>query len=109
MKRGKFMNNQISNPMIDVAQGIALNDKDYMSIMLSMEKCMVKNYAVSLTEASNEFLHDNYLNMFDEVDDLQRRIYNAMFARGWYSLDVALSSLVNEKYLMLEKEQNSLN
>ena len=47
--------------------------------------------------------------MFDEVDDLQRRIYNAMFARGWYSLDVALSSLVNEKYLMLEKEQNSLN
>ena len=103
------MNNKISNPMVEVPSGIFLNDKDYMNIMLSMEKCMVKNYAVSLTESSNEFLHDNYLNMFDEVDDLQRRIFNAMFARGWYSLDVASSSLVSEKLEMLEKEQNSLN
>ena len=103
------MNNKISNPMVEVPSGIFLNDKDYMNIMLSMEKCMVNNYAVSITEASNEFLHDNYLNMFDEVDDLQRRIFNAMFARGWYSLDVASSSLVSEKLEMLEKEQNSLN
>ena len=91
------MNNKISNPMVEVPSGIFLNDKDYMNIMLSMEKSMVKNYAVSLTEASNEFLHDNYLNMFDEVDDLQRRIFNAMFARGWYSLGVASSSLVIRK------------
>lgn len=103
------MSKKISNSMVDVAYGIEFCDKDYMNIMLSMEKCMVKNYAVCLTEASNEFLHDNYLNMFDEVDDLQRRIFNAMFARGWYSLDVASSSLVSEKLGVLEMKQNSLN
>ena len=109
MRMGGFMNNKISNPMVEVPSGINLNDRDYMDIMLSMEKSMVKNYAVCLTEASNEFLHDNYLNMFDEVDDLQRRIFNAMFARGWYSLDVASSSLVSEKLDMLENKLNSLN
>mgnify|MGYP001105803198 CR=1 FL=1 len=98
------MNNKISNPMVEVPSGINLNDRDYMNIMLSMEKSMVKNYAVCLTEASNEFLHDNYLNMFDEVDDLQRRVFNAMFARGFYSLDVASSSLVSEKLDMLENK-----
>ena len=109
MKRGECMNNKICNEEVFVPSSIALNDKDYLNIMLSIEKSMVKNYAVSLTEASNEFLHDNYLNIFDEVDDLQRRIFNAIFVRGWYSLSLAESSSISEQLNKLEQEQSSLN
>ncbi len=112
MRKEDFMNNndnKIGNPLVEVPSGISMNDKDYMNSLLSIEKCMLKNYAVALTEASNEFLHDNYLNMFDEIDDLQRRIFNAMFRRGWYVLEKADDSCVSEKLDMLEKEQRDLN
>ena len=52
------MNNSISNPKIEVPSGMNLNDKDYISNLLSDLKCMEKNFAVVLTEASNEELYN---------------------------------------------------
>ena len=42
-------NNQISNPKVEVPTGMALNDKDYISSLLSTLKQLVKDYAVILT------------------------------------------------------------
>ena len=60
------MNNQISNPKTEVPKGTKINDKDYMNSLLGTLKEMVKNYAVALTEASNETLYNEFKNMFDE-------------------------------------------
>ena len=56
-------NNQISNPKVEVPTGKTLNDKDYLNCLLSSLKEMTKNYAIALTEASNEALYNEYLNM----------------------------------------------
>ena len=54
------MNNKITNPKTEVPKGMALNDKDYLNMTLSLLKDMEKNYAISLTEASNENLFAKY-------------------------------------------------
>ena len=53
------MNNQkIGNPKVEVPTGIALNDKDYITSLLTCLKDMEKNYVIAMSEASNESLYD---------------------------------------------------
>lgn len=102
-------NNQISNPKVSVPNGTNLNDKDYMNCLLSSLKEMVKNYAIALTEASNENLYNEYKTMFDNYSILQREVYEAMFRRGWYSLEKAEGQKISNKYQMLNQELMDLS
>ncbi|MCM1370852.1 MAG: spore coat protein [Clostridium sp.] len=102
-------NNQISNPKIQVPTGTKMNDKDYMNCLLSTLKEMVKNYAIALTEASNEALYNEYKKMFDNYATLQREVFETMFRKGWYSLEKSPMDKINTKYQMLNKEFNDLN
>lgn len=102
-------NNQIKNPKVEVSSGVALNDKDYMNSLLSCLKEMVKNYAVSLTEASNEVLYEEYKTMFDHYSALQREVYELMFRKGWYVLEKAEQQKIDSKYQLLNQEFTDLN
>ena len=101
-------NNTISNPKTEVPTGKALNDKDYANCLLSSLKEMVKNYSVTLTEASNENLYNNYKEMFDGYTKLQREVYELMFRNGWYSLEKAEAQKINSKAQMLSQEITDL-
>lgn len=103
------MNNQIKNPKVEVPTGTNLNDKDYMNSLLSCLKEMVKNYAVVLTEASNENLYQEYKTMFDQYASLQRETYELMFRKGWYTIEQAESQKINSKYQCLNQEFTDLN
>lgn len=103
------MNNKISNEKVPVEGGIELNDKDYINSVLSTLKELVKNYAVSLTEASNEILYSKYKTMFDEYSSLQREAYEIMFRFGWYELEKSDNNKINEKYTMLNQEFTKLS
>lgn len=98
------MNNKISNQKTEVPNTPEMNDKDYITTMLSIEKAMVKDFAVALTEASNTDLYNDYYDMFDEISNMQRQIYNLMFKKGWYSLEKAEESKITQKLNMLEQE-----
>lgn len=100
---------KIENTEVLVPSGKALNDKDYMNSLLSGLKELVKNYAVVLTEASNEILYKKYKEMFDVYADMQRCVFEAMFRRGWYKLEEAPKDKIIEKKNALNKEINSLN
>jgi len=104
------MNNQtISNPKKETPTGIKMNDKDYMNCLLTTLKEMTKNYAQSLTEASNEHLYKSYLSTFNEITKLQRETYELMFQNGWYNIEKAKNNKITEKYNILSKEYNDLN
>lgn len=103
------MNNQIKNEKVNVPTGKTLNDKDYMNSLLSSLKEIVKNYATALTEASNEFLYNEYKNMFDIYSKLQRDVYELMFRKGWYVLEVAEQNKINSKFQTLSQEFTDLN
>lgn len=102
-------NNEIKNPKTEVPSGIKFNDKDYMNSLLSTLKEMVKNYAVVLTEVSNETLYQEYKIMFDNYSNLQREVYELMFRKGWYTLEKAETNKMNQKYQTLIQEYNTLN
>jgi len=103
------MNNQINNPKQEVPSGIKLNDKDYANILLSNLKELVKNYSVSLTEASNEILYQKYKEIFDEYTNLQREVYELMFRKGWYSIEKAEQQKIANKHQMLNQEFMNLS
>ncbi len=102
-------NNQIKNPKVEVPSGLTLNDKDHINSLLGTLKEMVKNYAVALTEASNEYLYEEYKKMFDEYSSLQRRVFEIMFKKGWYVLEKSETKKINDKYQTLSKEFTDLN
>ena len=102
-------NNKISNQKTEVPSTPEMNDKDYITSMLEIEKAMVKNYAVALTEASNEDLYNDYYDLFDEASNAQRDIYNLMFQKGWYSIETAEDTKITQKLNMLEQELPQLD
>ncbi len=103
------MDNKIMNPKVEVAAGIELNDKDYITDLLSCLKSMTKDFTVALTEASNEFIYNKYFSMFQDIINLQRETYEIMFRHGWYCLEKAENSKIEQKTNMLTQEFQSLN
>lgn len=102
-------NNKICNQKKEVSTGIKLNDKDYVTKLLSCLKEMSKNYVVAMTEASNENLYGKYKNAFDDIINLQREVYELMFRYGWYQLEKAEGQKISEKQQMLSQEINDLS
>lgn len=103
------MNNKICNPKTEVPSGTSLNDKDYLNSSLSLLKEMEKNYVVALTEASNESLFGKYDEVFKEIKNMQREVFELAFRKGWYALEKADSKKICEKHDMLNKEFEDLS
>jgi len=103
------MNNKICNPKTEVPTGTTLNDKDYLNSVLSFLKEMEKNYAITLTEASNEHLYGKYENMFNDIKNLQREVFELAFKKGWYVLEKAEDTKISEKYNTLNQEFTNLS
>ena len=102
-------NNKICNTKTEVPTGIKENDKDYLNLLLTLLKDMEKNYAIVLTEASNESLFGKYENIFNNIKNLQREVYELSFRKGWYTIEKAEDTKVNEKYNTLNQEYMDLS
>lgn len=94
-------NNQISNPKKEQPAGMSLNEKDYITSLLSRLKEMEKNYTIAMTEASNESLYQRYLEIFSSIATLQRETYEVMFRNGWYVLEKKEANKINQKLQQL--------
>ena len=103
------MNNQISNPKVEVPTGIACNDKDYLNSLLSCLKEMSKNYVMAMIEASNESLFEKHKQVFLTLISLQREVYELMFRKGWYSLEKSDTQKINQKLQTLSNEYQDLH
>lgn len=102
------MNNKITNPEVEVSKSSNLNDKDYLNILLTSLKELSKNYTISMTEASNEYLFAKYNKTFEKIINLQRETFELMFKKGWYPLEKAENNKITEKYTTLNKEYQDL-
>lgn len=102
------MNNKITNLEVEVPKSSNLNDKDYLNILLTSLKELSKNYTISMTEASNEYLFAKYNKTFEKIINLQRETFELMFKKGWYPLEKAENNKITEKYTTLNKEYQDL-
>ena len=98
------MNNEIKNEKVQVPNGIEMNDKDYLNSLLSCLKEMTKNFATAMTEASNDHLYEKYEEMFEDLSEMQREVYEVMFQNGWYVLEKADTNKITKKYNLINQE-----
>ena len=101
--------NKIGNKVVEVSKGIELNEKDYCMCLLATIKEMEKNYVISMTEASNEWLYEKYKSMFLELSDVQRKIYIQMFRNGWYQLEPVSATKLSDKFNTLDDDYRGLS
>lgn len=102
------MSSQIKNPKTEVSKGMSLNEKDYLTSLLTSLKNMEKNYCIAMTEASCEELYQKYLEIFLNISATQREVYELMFLNGWYVLEKAESNKIQDKYQTLNQDLNDL-
>ena len=102
-------NNQICNPKTEVPKGTSINDKDYITCLLTILKDMVKNYTIAMTEASNESLYKSYNSTFKELMKLQRETFELMFKKGWYTIEKVEQQKLDTKYQTLNQEFQDLS
>lgn len=103
------MNNMVKNTEVKVMAGKSINEKDILNLMLTLVKEMSKNYAIALTELSNETLFKKQKKIFDNILSLQREIYELCFKNGWYVIEKSLKTACDNKFSTLNKEYNDLN
>lgn len=99
---------QVYNTKEKVPSGIEMNDMDYLNVVLTIEKNMSNNYSIALNEASNDYLFEDYFNLFEDTKDMSRDIYNLMFEKGWYQLEKAEDKKINEKISSFTKQLSDL-
>ena len=102
------MNNKVQNPKTEVPQTKDLNDCNYLDELLSCEKNMAGNLQIALNEASNQNLYHEIKTIFDDVQNMQRKMFNLAFEKGWYSLEKAESLKVSEKISELNQKLTEL-
>lgn len=102
------MADQIKNPKTEVSKGMSLNEKDYLTSLLTSLKNMEKNYCIAMTEASCEELYQKHLETFLNISAMQREVYELMFLNGWYVLEKADSNKIQDKYQTLNQDLNDL-
>ena len=74
-----------------------MTDKDYLTVILELEKNMSNNMSIAMNEASNEYLYEDYFDMFTGCKDMARDIYEYMASMGWYTVEEEQQDKINKK------------
>jgi len=89
---------KIQNPTTQVPKTPTMNDRDFINDLLSTEKYMTQAYTTALHEASHQHLYDDLLSIFTETQQMQRDLFNLMFQKGWYSMEVQDTQKIQQSY-----------
>lgn len=100
--------NKIENPKTPCKEGLEMNDKDYLNSILELEKDLSNNTAIALDEASNGDLYEEFFTILEDLKDAARECYDLAFRLGWYSLEAADETKINEKLNCFEQEFQAL-
>ncbi|MBP3920259.1 MAG: spore coat protein [Bacilli bacterium] len=102
------MNNEISNPKVEVPSTMKMNDYDYLMSLLECEKNMSTDLNIALNEASNQSLYNELYDIYDLVREAQRDLYETCFAYGWYKLEKAENNKISKKLNELSSKLGEL-
>ncbi len=83
-------------------------DQEILNILLELEKNMVKNIAVGITEASSKKLAENFQKLFTNSFTAQRKIFDYMNEQGWYQLTYEPEDKITKKSEKLNQTLNTL-
>ena len=102
------MNNKVQNPKIELDSSIEMNDENYLNDILETEKNMSVNFTYALNEASNETFFNEIYEMFKQIKEAQRNLFELSFRKGFYTLEKAETNKINEEYNTLLNKFNEI-
>lgn len=79
-------------------KGPQMNERDRLNDILATEKYLTDSFNVSAREASHDLLHRDIMTILTETHQCARDIYNLMFQKGWYKLEVEEQQTLNQSY-----------
>lgn len=103
------MSSKVCCDEVKVTSSIDLNDRDYLNDILYNEKTILTSTATALTEASNDKLKKDIMKFFETVEQLQRETYELAWNNGWYVLEEAEKTKINQKEKELQKKLDELS
>ena len=53
-----------------------MKDKESLLSVYLYEQNLLKSITTKLIDSSNEIVHDNILSIFDNIDEINRKLYN---------------------------------
>lgn len=103
------MSNKVCCDEVKIESTLELNDRDYLNDILYNEKTITVNTTTALTEASNDKLKDEIFKFLETVEQLQRETYELAWNNGWYVLEEAEKTKINQKAKELQKKLEELS
>jgi len=79
-------------------------DQDNIMILLELEKNIVKNYSVAITEASSDNLKTEITKLFEDSKQAQSELYNYSLSKGWYQIEQAPQDKINQEQQKLSSK-----
>ncbi|GAB2698491.1 spore coat protein [Paenibacillus thermoaerophilus] len=78
-------------------QGPEFSDRDRINDMLAYEKYLTNGYNTALCEMQMPKLHQDIQATLNDVHELQAKMFNLMFNKGWYKLQAADPQQISQK------------
>lgn len=103
------MSKKIKNEETKIQKDKTLNDADILNDTLLSFKFLVDNFAIGLNEASNKWIYEPYKKAFDSLSETQQTLFQLAFEKGWYALEEAEKTKINEAVKQNTKKLNELN
>ncbi|QQK81360.1 spore coat protein [Salicibibacter cibi] len=89
---------KIQNPQTNVPKTQQMNDKDFITDLLSTEKYMTSSYGTAMNEASHMQLYQEINSICNDTDQCARDLFNTMFQKGWYALEGAPQQTIQQTF-----------
>lgn len=103
------MSKKIQNEETKIKKDTTFNDIDILNDTLLTFKFLVDNYAIALNEASNKWIYNTYKEIFNELSKTQTILFELAFKKGWYKLEEAEKTKINETIKEYTKKQKELS
>ena len=100
---------KVECPMTQTPSTKELNDKDILNDILLSLKNASNNYSIAIDEMSNRMLFKEVFKIFDETKTKAREAYELAFSNGWYVLEKAETTKIDEAYNKMNKSKKELD
>ena len=100
---------KVECPMTEVPSTKEMTDKDILNDVLLSLKNVSNNYSIAIDEMSNQELFKEIYQIFNETKTKAREAYELAFSNGWYTLEKAETTKIDEAYNKMNKSKKELD
>ena len=101
--------NIICNEKTEVLSSKNINDNDILVALNESLKNMCVNMTITLNEVSNDNLYKKLFSIYKETKDMQRDVFELLFAKGWYKIEKVDTNKVKQKYTELDGKMKEIS